>query len=204
MRSFRAENVSLLVKQLLDLEADAARATLSRINPKYPIVLTRDLRRAKDWLKKQARGSERYGIVVSSEAQRLKPYAIDVRTPIDPRRWFLNGKDDVRSSYYLEDAATQFQVQGLELDWVCVAWDGDFRHTPEGWEHWSFRGKKWTRIQNPTRQAYLKNAYRVLLTRARQGMAIVVPEGNPEDPTRKREFYDPTFNYLLSLGLPTI
>jgi hypothetical protein len=204
MRSFRAENVSLLVKQLLDLEADAARATLSRISPKYPIVLTRDLRRAKAWLKKQARGSERYGIVVSSEAQRLKPYAIDVRTPIDPRKWFLNGKDHVRSSYYLEDAATQFQVQGLELDWVCVAWDGDFRHTSEGWEHWSFRGKKWTRIQNPTRQAYLKNAYRVLLTRARQGMAIVVPEGDPEDPTRKREFYDPTFDYLLSLGFPTI
>jgi hypothetical protein len=96
----------------------------------------------------------------------------------------------VRSSYYLEDVATEFQVQGLELDWACVTWDGDFRHTDAGWEHWSFTGDRWNRIRKPQRQQYLKNAYRVLLTRARQGMVIVVPEGDPGDPTRKAEFYD--------------
>jgi hypothetical protein len=204
MRSFRAESVSLLVKQLLDLDADAARQTLRQVSPRYPVVITRDLREGKEWVRSQARGSERYGIVVSSEAQRLKPHAIDVRAPIDPRLWFLNGKDDVRSSYYLEDVATEFQVQGLELDWVCVTWDGDFRHTPSGWQHWSFRGNRWNRIRKSDRQAYLKNAYRVLLTRARQGMVIVVPEGERNDPTRKQEFYDPTFDYLASIGFSKI
>jgi hypothetical protein len=204
MRSFRAENVSLLVKQLLDLETDAARATLRQISPRYPIVITRDLREAKQWVRSQARGSERYGIVVSSEAQRLKPHAIDVRVDIDPRLWFLNGKDDVRSSYYLEDVATEFQVQGLELDWACVTWDGDLRYTPNGWQHWSFCGNRWNRINKAERQAYLKNAYRVLLTRARQGMVIFVPHGDPDDPTRQRQFYDATFDYLARIGLSVI
>jgi hypothetical protein len=204
MRSFRAENVSLLVKQLLDLEENAARATFREISGRYPIVLTRDLQKAKQWLKSQARGTERYGIVVSSEAQRLKPHAIDVRSPIDPVHWFLDGKEDVRSSYYLEDAATEFQVQGLELDWGCVMWDGDFRYAPSGWEHRSFCGDRWNYIRKSDRQAYLKNAYRVLLTRARQGMVIVVPDGDASDTTRKSEYYDPTFNYLSSIGFDRI
>ncbi len=204
LRSFRAENVSLLVKQLLNLEPDAARETLGRIAGRYPIVITRDLSRAKDWVREQARVAERYGMVASSQAQRLKPHAIDVRAPVDPRLWFLNGKDDVRSSYYLEDAATEFQVQGLELDWTCITWDGDFRRTPAGWAHFSFRGTRWNRILNAKRQTYLKNAYRVLLTRARQGMVIVVPEGDARDPTRSPEFYDPTFEYLQSIGFQTI
>lgn len=204
MRSFRAEHVSLLVKQILDLEAEQASRTLQQIVARYPIVVTRDLPKAKRWLRQQARGSERYGIVASSEAQRLKPHAIDVRSPVDPIHWFLDGKDDVRSSYYLEDVATEFQVQGLELDWACVTWDGDFRHTPAGWEHWSFVGAAWNRIKKPVRQQYLKNAYRVLLTRARQGMVIVVPDGDPTDPTRKAEYYDSTFEYLREIGLPLL
>ena len=135
MRSFRSEYVSLFVKQLLDLKPDEARITLSNIEHKYPIVITRDLSKAKEWLKKQARGSERYGIIVSSQAERLKPLAIDVKTPVDPIHWFLDGKDDVRSSYYLEDVVTEFQVQGLEIDWACVNWDADFRYSEKGWEH---------------------------------------------------------------------
>jgi hypothetical protein len=204
MRSFRAENVSLLVKQLLDLEAAQARKTLQEIGHLYPIVLTRNLQIAKSWLRSKARGSERYGIVVSSEAQRLKPHAIDVRTPIDPIHWFLDGKDDVRSSFYLEDVATEFQVQGLELDWTCVTWDADFRFCDKNWHHWSFVGNHWNRIRKQERQTYLKNAYRVLLTRARQGMVIVVPEGDPNDPTRDREFYDGTFEYLADVGFTVV
>jgi hypothetical protein len=204
MRSFRAEHVSLLVKQLLDLKTNDARMTLANVEGKYPIVITRDLSKAKQWLKQQARGSERYGIVVSSQAQRLKPYAIDVRTPMDPIHWFLDGKEDVRSSYYLEDVATEFQVQGLELDWACVTWDADFRYTTNGWEHWSFVGDHWNHIKKQERQNFLKNAYRVLLTRARQGMVIVVPPGSSEDVTRKSGFYDPTFEYLQTIGLKEI
>lgn len=200
MRSFRAEHVSLLVKQLLDLEIKEAQKTLDKVRSKYPIAITRDLTKAKQWLKKQARGSERYGIVVSSQAERLKPHCIDVKSPMDPIHWFLDGKQDVRSSFYLESVATEFDIQGLELDWVCVTWDADFRYTADGWEHRSFVGDRWNYVRKPERQLYLKNAYRVLLTRARQGMVIVVPFGDSEDPTRNSSFYDPIFGYLKSIG----
>jgi hypothetical protein len=204
MRSFRAEHVSLLVKELLDLDEANASVTLKQVVDRYPIVITRDLRLAKQWLKDRARGSERYGIVASSQAQRLKPHAIDVKAPMDPIHWFLDGKEDVRSSYYLEDVATEFHVQGLELDWACVTWDADFRYSNSGWEHWSFCGDGWRHIKKSERKMYLKNAYRVLLTRARQGMVIVVPDGEPTDPTRNSDYYDPTFQYLRQIGFATL
>ncbi|MBY0411827.1 MAG: DUF2075 domain-containing protein [Burkholderiaceae bacterium] len=201
MRSFRAEHVSSLIKHLLDRDVAHAKAALEGVRKRYPIVITRDVGRAKQWLKSQARGSERFGIVASSQAERLKPHAINVRSPIDPVHWFLDGKDDVRSSYYLEDVATEFQVQGLELDWSCVVWDADLRMAASGWRHHQFVGNKWQNINKVERQTYLKNAYRVLLTRARQGMVIVVPQGDSEDPTRDPLFYDPIFDYLKSIGL---
>lgn len=200
MRSFRAEHVSDLIKNLLDLEIEKARHLLEIVKKQYPIVITRDLQKAKNWLKNKANGSERYGLIVSSQAERLKPHAIFVKSDIDPVHWFLNGKDDTRSSYYLEDVATEFHIQGLELEWACVTWDADFRYTKNGWDHWSFIGKKWKKIRKEERKTYLKNAYRVLLTRARQGMVIVVPEGDVEDQTRNSKFYDPTFEYLKSIG----
>lgn len=204
MRSFRAENLSKFVKYLLDLDKDKATQSLASISNKYPVVMTRDLKKAKSWLKKQARGSERYGLVVSSQAERLKPFAVDVKSPMNPIHYFLNDKSDVRSSYYLEQVATEFHIQGLELDWSCIMWDGDLRYSESGWKTHSFRGSKWQNIHKKERQTYLKNASRVLLTRARQGMIIVVPEGNEEDHTRKPEYYDPTFNYLKSIGIPII
>ncbi len=204
VRSFRSENVSKLVKELLDLELEAARGTLRQVQDRYPIALTRDLNTARRWLRGKARGSERYGIVVSSQAERLKPYALDVKTPVNPVHWFLNEKDDVRSSYYLEDVATEFHVQGLELDWACVVWDADFRFTSGGWQHWSFRGNGWQHIRAAERQKYLKNAYRVLLTRARQGMVVVVPSGDDSDPTRDPAYYDETFDYLSRCGMQVI
>ena len=200
MRSFRAENVSLLIKQLLDLDVDEAKKTLQNIKSNYPIVITRDLSKAKRWLKEQARGTERYGIVVSSQAERLRPHSIFVKSPMDPIHWFLDGKDDVRSSYYLEDVATEFHVQGLELDWVCVTWDADFRYTKDGWQHWSFVGSRWNKIRKEERKNYLKNAYRVLLTRARQGMVIVIPEGDKGDHTRPPSYYNSTYDYLMEIG----
>ncbi len=203
MRSFRAEYLSKLIKEILDIE-DNAKNTLSQLQDRYPIVLTRDIKKAKKWLKEKARGSERYGIVVSSQAYRLKPLAIDVKTQINHVNWFLDGKDDIRSSYFLEDVATEFQVQGLELDWACVTWDGDLRFTKDGWKTFSFVGNKWQNIHKEVRRKYLINAYRVLLTRARQGMVIVIPEGNKEDHTRQPEFYDSTFNYLKNIGFNTI
>jgi DUF2075 family protein len=204
IRSFRAEYVFLFVKQILDLNIEESQETLKKIKEKYPIAITRDLKKAKLWLKSKARGSERYGIVVSSQAERLKPQSIFVKSPMNPIHWFLNGKEDTRSSYYLEDVATEFHIQGLELDWVCVTWDADLRYTKNGWQHWSFKGNKWQKIKKIERQIYLKNAYRVLLTRARQGMIIVVPEGDNDDHTRKIDYYDPIFNYLKTIGLEEI
>ncbi len=203
MRSFRAENLSKLIKEILDRD-EHSNNTLSLLKDKYPIALTRDLVKAKLWLKEKARGSERYGIIVSSQAYRLKPLAIDVKTPMNHVNWFLDGKNDVRSSFFLEDVATEFQIQGLELDWACVTWDGDLRYTPKGWKHYSFVGNKWQNINKEIRRKYLLNAYRVLLTRARQGMIIAVPTGNPEDETRRPEFYDGTYEYLKRIGLKVI
>lgn len=204
LRSFRAENVSAFVKALLDCEVAAAREAFQAFSARYPIVLTRDLDRAKAWIRTKARGTERYGLVASSKAQRLKPHAIDIRVSIDPVHWFLNDRGDTRSSYYLEDAATEFQVQGLELDWACVTWDGDLRFTGEGWSCHDFRGDRWTNVRNPDNQAYLRNAYRVLLTRARQGMAVFIPQGDRSDRTRSPEHYDETFDYLAGLGIPVL
>lgn len=204
VRSFRSETVSLFVKQLLDFEIEEATKNLQTIQKNYPIVLTRDLDKAKNWVRKKARGSERFGMVVSSQASRLKPYSIDIRVKTDPVHWFLNGKDDVRSSYYLEDVVTEFDIQGLELDWVCMAWDADFRFADNQWENWSFIGSKWQRIRKEERQAYQKNAYRVLLTRARQGMALFVPEGDDSDHTRPKEYYDSTYQYLRNIGIEEI
>ena len=204
MRSFRAEHVSSLVKHLLDRDVTQARAVLELVHLRYPLVITRDLANAKQWLKSQARGTERFGIVVSSQAERLKPHAINVRSPVDPVHWFLDDRTDVRSSFYLEDVATEFQVQGLELDWACVVWDADLRVGVNGWRHHQFVGNKWQNINKAERQTYLKNAYRVLLTRARQGMVIVVPPGDSEDHTRDPAFYDPIFEYLKDIGIATL
>jgi len=204
MRSFRSEKVSAFVKAALDCDVVSARTLLREVTLRYPMVVTRDLARAKAWIRSHARGSERYGLVASSQAQRLKPHAIDVRVNVDPVQWFLNDRHDTRSSYYLEDAATEFQVQGLELDWVCVTWDADLRRYADSWRYHAFRGDGWTTIHKDTRKRYLLNAYRVLLTRARQGMVIFVPPGDESDPTRTPAFCDDTYSYLAGLGVSEV
>ena len=204
MRSFRAENVSAFVKALLDCDNKAAQAAFKSLSHRFPIVLTRDLEQAKAWVRAQARGSERFGLLASSKAMRLKPHAVDIRVSVDPVHYFLNERDDVRSSYYLEDAATEFQVQGLELDWTCVAWCADFRFSGTAWNYHDFRGSRWCNIENQDNRNYLRNAYRVLLTRARQGMVIFVPPGDSSDHTRPPAYYDKTFRYLQDLGIPSL
>ena len=204
VRSFRSEKVAAFVKALLDCDSEKAKALYSVIDNTFPICITRDIETAKKWIRSQARGSERYGLIASSGAIRLKPFAINVKNSIDPINWFLNESSDIRSSYFLEDVATEFDIQGLELDWTCVAWDADLRHNGEEWLLRSFRGAKWQTVNDEDSKRYLKNAYRVLLTRARQGMVIFVPYGSSQDETRQPHFYDETFKYLRSLGLNEI
>jgi hypothetical protein len=201
LRSFRSESVEKFVRVVLDYEKQQAVELLSHLKAKYPIVITRNIDEAKNWLREKARANERVGVIASSGAKRLKPYGIFVDLEVDPRNWFLNSKDDVRSSYYLEDVATEFMIQGLELDWVCVAWDADLRLIDGSYEYYEFRGKKWQKIHGEAKKWYLKNAYRVLLTRARQGMVIFVPPGDRKDETRNPSFYDQLYAYLREMGL---
>jgi hypothetical protein len=209
MRSFRSEKVSLFVNQLLDLQKEEATATLCELE-KYPIVLTRSLDTAKQWLRSHARGSERFGLLASSKAERLKAIGINVRYQPDFVHWFLEDDSDIRSSNCLEDTLTEFKVQGLEIDWACVTWDADLRLSKDGmsWQHFQLRsGTQWQKINKEINKGYQINAYRVLLTRARQGMVIVVPNGDnsvPPDETRKPEWYDGIYNYLKAIGLKEI
>ncbi len=204
VRSFRSEDVSAFVKAVLDIDVTKAQELFSNIQENYPIVLTRSLQSARAWLKKKSRGTERHGLVASSGAIRLKPFGVYVKSKVDPPNWFLNDKEDIRSSYFLEEAATEFDIQGLELDWTCVCWDADLRFNDGQWQYKNFRGTSWNNINDNIRKLYLKNAYRVLLTRARQGMVIFIPKGDPSDHTRQPEFYDQTVRYLIQCGIPFI
>jgi hypothetical protein len=204
MRSFRAEALSAFVGHIIDNEPEAARATYQSIRAAYPIYLTRELSVARAWLRSQARGTERFGLVASSGAQRLRPEGIHIKAEIEEANWFLNDSTDVRSSCYLEDVASEFAIQGLELDWVGVCWDGDFHYNDGKWVFQAFKGTKWQFINDQSRRLYLKNAYRVILTRARQGMILFVPEGDASDRTRPSSFYDGTFQYLRTCGIRSL
>lgn len=205
IRSFRADKQCQFVDNLLDNNPEKAKETYSLICEKYPVYLTRDINKAKTWVRNQVRGSQRCGVMACSSAQRLKPEGIYVPTDIDVKNWFLAPSDDLRSSNMLEIVASEFKVQGLEIDWGLVCWDADLRRNKDNsdWEYYSFRGTKWNRRNKPEQKRYLVNSYRVLLTRSRQGMVIFVPYGvDPEiDPTRDAEYYDNIYNYLLSCGL---
>jgi hypothetical protein len=204
MRSFRAESLSELVGHVIENRPLDARIAYDKIADRYPIRLARDINTARQWLRDRARGSERFGLVASSGANRLRPEGIFMKSQIDAPVWFLNDRADVRSSYYLEEVASEFDIQGLELDWTGVCWDADYRYEAGAWKHYSFRGTKWQRSNALEKQLFLKNAYRVILTRARQGMVIFVPHGSPTDPTRTCAYYDSTFDYLLSCGIPAL
>lgn len=203
MRSFRAETVSNFISHLLNGDANAARAAYEKLT-QYPIGLTRDLNSARTWLRSVGRGTERYGLIASSGAHRLRPEGLHIKAGIEPPNWFLNDRSDVRSSWYLEDVATEFDIQGLELDWAGICWDADLRYIDGNWQHYGFKGTRWQSINDRFRKLYLKNAYRVILTRARQGMVIFVPQGNDADPTRPKTFYDETYAFLKDCGLQDI
>ena len=219
LRSFRAEKLSAFVHSMLTFNPDAAEL-YNEIKDRYPIVLTRDMETAKRWLHNKVRGTERTGVLVTKEAARFKPLGIHILPSGDENavHWFLEDKIDTRASNYLEDAATEIQVQGLELDYTCVLWDADMRCDNGKWRYYTFNGKtawneKLPDTENKQEQIkYMLNAYRVLLTRARGGMVICVPAGNPnknpsgfwEDSTRLPKFYDGTYQYLKSLGIEEI
>ena len=211
MRSFRSELVSAFAKAVIDVDVNEARRLYAQITEpnadgsmKYPILLTRDLSKAKQWVKDVSLGTERYGIIASSGAKRLRADGVIVPKDIEVEKWFLNGKDDVNSSYFMEVAVSEFKIQGLEIDYAVVAWEGDFRFVDGGFTYNNFSGSSWSKVNKKIDQDYLKNSYRVLLTRSRQGFIIYVPKGSDEDITRNPAFYDETYAYLKSIGIVEI
>ena len=204
VRSFRTPDLAAFVKAVLDANTDEAKQLCKRIKDKYPIIITRDLKKAKAWVRSHCQGTTRYGMLASSGALRLKPEGIFVKNEVSVANWFLNGKDDVRSSFAFEDVVTEFDIQGLELDYSLVAWDADYRFVNGEWTYNSFVGNSWNKVGSDEKKLYLKNTYRVLLTRARQGMAIFIPEGSDEDVTRKREYYDGIYEYLKTIGIDEV
>lgn len=201
LRSFRSPHVSGFIKALLDNDLIKSKNLYSMIKEKYPIKLTRNLETAKKWVKEKSKGSEKYGLLATSGGLRLKAEGIFVKNKVNVANWFLNDKEDVRSCYALEDVITEFDVQGLELDYSIVAWDADLRMINGKWEYKKFRGSKWNNINKPDDRLYLKNSYRVLLTRSRQGMIIFIPKGSDSDATRAKVFYDGTYEYLKNIGI---
>ena len=220
LRSYRAEKLSAFVHALLAID-DKAPLIYKDIKDKYPIVLTRNMEKARRWLHEKVRGTEKTGVLITKESARYKPLGVHVLQSGDENavHWFLEDKTDTRSSNYLEDAATEIQVQGLELDYTCLLWDADMRYDNGRWRYYRFSSSssKWVeQIDNSEskheQMKYMLNAYRVLLTRARAGMVICVPEGNEhktlsgfwEDSTRLPEYYDGTYHYLKNLGIVEI
>ena len=204
VRSFRSEQLSNFIHELLNVKIDNSQRIYSQIKNSYPIVVSRNLEKAKEWLRLKAKGTERIGLIGSSGARRLRPLGIDVKNEISAPSWFLNNSQDIRSSYFLEEVATEFDIQGLEIDWACVAWGGNFYMNNTDWKYQNFKGTKWQNINKEIDKEYLKNTYRVLLTRARQGMVIFVPESSDIDHTRPKEFYDRTYEYLKEIGIKEI
>ena len=204
VRSFRSEQLSNFIHELLELNFNSAKNLYGQIKDEFPVFITRDLEVAKNWLRGMAKGTERTGVVGSSGARRLRSFGIDVKNEIAPSNWFLDGKNDVRSSYFLEVVATEFDIQGLEIDWTCLAWGADLYLDNDQWNYQKFKGSKWQNINQEIIKQYLKNAYRVLLTRARQGMVIFIPEGSDIDHTRPKTFYEGTYSYLKNLGIKEI
>lgn len=204
VRSFRSEQLSNFIHELLNIKIDNSQRIYSQIKNSYPIVVSRNLEKAKEWLRLKAKGTERIGLIGSSGARRLRPLGIDVKNEISAPSWFLNNSQDIRSSYFLEEVATEFDIQGLEIDWACVAWGGNFYMNNTDWKYQNFKGTKWQNINKEIDKEYLKNTYRVLLTRARQGMVIFVPESSDIDHTRPKEFYDRTYEYLKEIGIREI
>ena len=208
LRSFRAENRCKLVDYLLKNEEKKTREVYESLKEKYPIFITRNYNDAKKWVRSKVRGSERCGVLACSSAQRLKPEGIYVPKDIDVKNYFLAPTDDLRSSNKLEVVASEFKVQGLELDYAIVCWDADLRRDEgnNNWDYYNFIGTEWKKRRKAEQKRYLVNSYRVLLTRARQGMVIFVPNGvdSEEDATRNHEYYDGIYNYLVSCGIKVL
>ncbi len=204
VRSIRSEKLATWVNAVLEGNADRAREVLPG---EYPLFLTRDLQAAKSWLLNVSSGTRRYGLVASSGGKRLRADGIEVssgfRGNYPYTSWFLASKGSLDSSYQLEVPATEFEIQGLELDWVALCWSADlcWQNDLHQWFPRRIHLNRWTIVKSPIDRQFAVNRYRVLMTRARQGMVIWVPRGDPDDPTRKPHELDAIADFLARCGM---
>ena len=201
IRSYRAEKVSNWVDTILENDIHIAKDLYNNYLQDFPIYVSRSLKKSKEHITSQTRGLRRCGLVASSGARRLRPEGLDVTLKIDVSAWFLNSNNDIRSSSFLELPITEFGIQGLEIDWSLVCWGADFRNINGNWFYHRFVGTKWQKIHKESKKQFIKNKYRVILTRAREGMVIWVPLGDNNDLTRFSEYYDGVYKYLLDCGI---
>ncbi len=211
IRAYKAEKLSEWVSLILSSDNNKAAQLFKKDLINFPVFISRSIDNAKKFLKKNVRGSRRYGLVASSGGNRLRAVGIDIASGLsgiskqeELGAWYLNPTNDIRSSNFLEIVAREYAVQGLELDWVCVCWDADLRRESNEWKSYKFSGTSWNNVNQPEQQKFILNKYRVLLTRAREGMIIYVPHGDNEDETRRKVFYDSIYNYLKSCGVPEL
>lgn len=208
LRAYRVQRLTEWVNAVLIGNSALAREIASTLTD-FPLAMTRDLSEAKSWLRERTRGFRRSGLVASSGALRLRADGLELSSGF--RRgdqnlyinWFLNLPPDVRSSNQLEVAASEYDCQGLELDFVGLCWGGDLYYdaTSGAWKFEKFIGTKWQVVRSTVDHEYILNKYRVLLTRAREGAIVWVPRGDSRDSTRDPKRFDETAEFLIRCGL---
>jgi hypothetical protein len=203
MRSVRDAAGAPWVDAVLSGDAAAARAVVAEAGS-VPFYVTRDLDAMRAGLRALCRGLRQAGLVASAGARRLRAEGLGVQVP-DIADWFLRRWPDIRGSEALETFATEYDCQGLELDVVGLAWGGDFIRADSGWQARRFAGKAWQVVRNAEEHRFIRNTYRVLLTRARYETVIWVPRGSPDanpfhDRTRPAAEMDSIAAHLLACG----
>ncbi len=215
MRTLRTDALNRFVESLLSLELEDAAKYYSQLGRRFPIVITRDLEKAKMWIETIATGGDRYGKLVSSSTKKLFDQINGVHSSsweqFDAPSWFLEGKSNPKSSYNLELCASEFDVQGLELDYVLLEWGPDFRIEFNSWKYYKRWYKGWKDLgsvvyvngqpQLSLEQVYILNTYRVLMTRARKGMVIYIPEGTVSNSDMLPKYYEGVYRLFKSLNV---
>ena len=203
-RAHNAAHLNEFIEAILDSNADLAMEILHAEMVHYPVYYTRSLQEARAWLREKREGAHQIGMLASSGAKRLKHYGLDVSGSLNMLDWLLRMEHDVRSASYLERAANERKIQGMELDWSCVCWGADLRHDATGWHYLKFAGNAWENIEDDQEKTFLLNRYRILLSRAKNGMVIWVPPGDEFDKSTLPRFYNGVAEFMQNCGIPKL
>jgi len=205
IRTPRAKNLSDFSEALLNNQPEKAKMALPRFDD-YPICITRSLQTAELYLLANRKRKERCGKLCSSNSKILGriSHSFDNIDTWHFANWMLdeNGRD---SSNSLTFSASEFNIQGLELDWGLLGWDMDMYYFKGKWNQQKMLTPKRFCESSDIVKKHILNTYRVLLTRARKGLIIYIPKTNDfEDPFNVSSYFDSTYEYLKSCGIKDI